>query len=93
MLPATGWCLLLHATSYLLRVICHLRLLHASSDDAGNGNNHGRNTSFMQCIFDVQDTSGYKLLFGYYDTNGTTIMRGNSAHNENSYTFIRLGDT
>ena len=63
------------------------------SSASGNGNNHGRNTSFMQCIFDCQDTSGYKLLFGYYDTNGTTILRGNSAHNENSYTFIRLGDT
>lgn len=63
------------------------------SSASGNGSNHNRNTSFMQCIFDCQDTSGYKLLFGYYDTNGTTILRGNSAHNENSYTFIRLGDT
>ena len=63
------------------------------SSASGNGNNHGRNTSFMQCIFDVQNTSGYKLLFGYYDTNATTILRGNTAHNENSYTFIKLGET
>ena len=56
--------------------------------------NSGRQSAFMQVIFDVQNTSGYKLLFGYYDNNvQTTVFRGSSASCENAYTFIRLGDT
>ena len=56
--------------------------------------NNGRNTAFMQTMFDVQNTSGYKLLFGYYDNNvQTTVFRGNSSSCENSYTFIKLGET
>ena len=56
--------------------------------------NYARNTGFMSVIFDVQNTSGYKLLFGYYDNNvQTTVYKGNTDSNENSYTFIRLGDT
>ena len=56
--------------------------------------NNGRNTGFMSVIFDVQNTSGYKLLFGYYDNQvQTTVYKGNTDSNENSYTFIRLGDT
>ena len=60
----------------------------------GNASNYSRNTGFMSVIFDVQNTSGYKLLFGYYDNNvQTTVYKGNTDSNENSYTFIRLGDT
>ena len=60
----------------------------------GNAANYSRNTGFMSAIFDVQNTSGYKLLFGYYDNNvQTTVYKGNTSSNENSYTFIRLGDT
>lgn len=60
----------------------------------GNAANYSRNTGFMSAIFDVQNTTGYKLLFGYYDNNvQTTVYKGNTDSNENSYTFIRLGDT
>ena len=60
----------------------------------GNAANYSRNTGFMSAIFDVQNTSGYKLLFGYYDNNvQTTVFRGNSSSCENSYTFIKLGET
>ena len=61
---------------------------------SANYGNNSRQSAFMQVIFDVQDTSGYKLLFGYYDNNvQTTVYRGSSASCENAYTFIRLGDT
>ena len=60
----------------------------------GNSANYSRNTGFMSVMFDVQNTSGYKLLFGYYDNNvQTTVYKGATGTNENSYTFIRLGDT
>ena len=56
--------------------------------------NNGKNTAFMQTMFDVQNTSGYKLLFGYYDNNvQTTVYKGSSTTNANSYTFIKLGET
>jgi len=60
----------------------------------GNSANNGRNTAFMQAMFDVQNTSGYKVLFGYYDNMvQTTVYKGSSSTNENSYTFIKLGET
>ena len=60
----------------------------------GIAGNNGRNTAFMQAMFDVQNTSGYKLLFGYYDNiNQTTTYKGSSTTNKNSYTFIKLGET
>ena len=60
----------------------------------GIAGNNGRNTAFMQAMFDVQNTSGYKLLFGYYDNiNQTTVYKGSSSTNKNSYTFIKLGET
>ena len=65
----------------------------AQSYSANKGDN-SRQSAFMQVIFDVQNTSGYKLLFGYYDNNvQTTVFRGSSASCQNAYTFIRLGDT
>ena len=61
---------------------------------SANKGDNSRQSAFMQVIFDVQNTSGYKLLFGYYDNNvQTTVFRGSSASCENAYTFIRLGDT
>tara|TARA_R100000329_G_scaffold150256_1_gene142686 strand:+ start:159 stop:782 length:624 start_codon:yes stop_codon:yes gene_type:complete len=60
----------------------------------GIAGNNGRNTAFMQAMFDVQNTSGYKLLFGYYDNiNQTTTYKGSSTTNKNSYTFLKLGET
>ena len=60
----------------------------------GNAANNNRNTAFMQCIFDVTNTSTHKVLFGYYDYYvQTTVYKGNTSRNENSYTFIKLGET
>ena len=55
--------------------------------------NNGRGTGCFQFIFDCQDTANYKLHFGYYDVNGTTIFIANSLANRNSFTFIKLGET
>ncbi len=58
------------------------------------GRNEGMNTAFMQAIFDVTDVSTHKILFGYYDYyTSSTIYRGHTGKNENSYTFLKLGDT
>ena len=60
----------------------------------GNAANNNRNTAFMQCMFDVTNTTTHKVLFGYYDYYvGTTVYKGNTNKNENSYTFIKLGET
>ena len=60
----------------------------------GNAANNNRNTAFMQCMFDVTNTTTHKVLFGYYDYYvGTTVYKGHTSKNENSYTFIKLGET
>jgi len=65
-----------------------------ASSSCGNGANDNRNTAFMQAIFDVTNVSTHKVLFGYYDTQSqNTTYKGSSSHNQNSYTFIKLGDT
>ncbi len=56
--------------------------------------NNGSQSATFECIFDVQNTSGYKLLFGYFDNAvQTTVFEGHSDRNENSFTFIKLGET
>ena len=60
----------------------------------GNGSNENINTAFMQAIFDVKDVSTHKVLFGYYDWyTQTTVYMGHTGKNENSYTFLKLGET
>ena len=61
---------------------------------SANKGDNSRQSAFMQVIFDVQNTSGYKLLFGYFDNAvQTTVFEGHSDRNENSFTFIKLGET
>ena len=58
------------------------------------GRDSARQSGFMQAIFDVTNTSTHKVLFGYYDTQvQTTVYKGSSSSNQNSYTFIKLGET
>ena len=65
-----------------------------ATSSVGVAANQGRNTAFMQAIFDVTNTTTHKLLFGHYDDQvHTTVYQGHTGKNENSYTFIRLGDT
>ena len=66
-------------------------LMNSSVGVAGN---QGRNTAFMQVMFDVTNTSTHKVLFGHYDDQQhTTVYQGHTGRNENSYTFIKLGET
>ena len=58
------------------------------------GRDSARQTGYMSAIFDVTNTSTHRVLFGYYDNQvQTTIYRGHTGRNENSYTFIKLGET
>ena len=65
-----------------------------ASSSVGNGSNDNRNTGYMSAIFDCTNTSTHRVLFGYYDTQSqNTTYKGSSSHNQNSYTFIKLGET
>ena len=65
-----------------------------ASSSVGNANNDNRASAYMAAIFDVTNTSTHKVLFGYYDTQSqNTVYKGSSSHNQNSYTFIKLGET
>ena len=44
-------------------------------------------------IFDVTDTSTHKVRFSFGADNSSTGFEGTTANNNNSVTFIRLGDT
>ena len=45
-------------------------------------------------IFDVTNTTTHKVLFGYYDNiQQNSTYKGNTGKNENSYTFLKLGET
>ena len=60
----------------------------------GNGSNDNRNTASMNAMFDVTNTTTHKVLFGYYDNiQQNTTYKGNTGKNENSYTFLKLGET
>ena len=65
-----------------------------ASSSVGIAANNGRQSAFMHAIFDVTNTTTHKVLMGYYDNQvQTTVYKGSSSHNQNSYTFLRLGDT
>ena len=65
-----------------------------ASSSVGNANNDNRASAYMAAIFDVTNVSTHKVLFGYYDhISQTTTYKGSSSHNQNSYTFIKLGET
>jgi len=60
----------------------------------GNASNDNRNTASMNAMFDVTNTTTHKVLFGYYDNlQQNTTYKGNTGKNENSYTFLKLGET
>ena len=44
-------------------------------------------------FFDVTDVSTHKVRFYAYAYNSNQLLRGTTAYNENSYTFIKLGET
>ena len=44
-------------------------------------------------LFDVTNTSTHKVKFEAYTNRSSVLFLGNTGYNENSFTFIRLGDT
>jgi hypothetical protein len=44
-------------------------------------------------FFDVTNVSTHKVRFYAYAYNNNQLLRGTTAYNENSYTFIKLGET
>ena len=51
------------------------------------------NTLSSSFFFDVTDVSTHKVRFYAYAYNSNQLLRGTTAYNENSYTFIKLGET
>ena len=49
---------------------------------------------FQEAIFDIQDTSNYKVRFTrWQQSTGTVTFQGNSNHGFTNFSFIKLGDT
>ena len=50
-------------------------------------------TTYTAFLFDVTDTSTHKVRFEAYTNRSDVKWKGNSGYNDNSVTFIKLGDT
>jgi|TARA_Y100000289_G_scaffold62371_1_gene71470 hypothetical protein len=44
-------------------------------------------------LFDVTNTSTHKVKFRAYTNRSSVLFLGNTGYNENSFTFLKLGDT
>ena len=44
-------------------------------------------------LFDVTNTSTHKVKFEAYTNRSSVLFLGNTGYNENSFTFLKLGDT
>ena len=54
---------------------------------------YSRNTACVQYHLDVTDTSTHKLKFSAYTNRSSVRFHGNTDNQENSFTFIKLGET
>tara|TARA_R100000353_G_scaffold162477_1_gene122683 strand:- start:361 stop:864 length:504 start_codon:yes stop_codon:yes gene_type:complete len=59
----------------------------------GTESGTGYTNGICQHIFDVQNTSNYKIKFKTEVANSDTFFDANTAHSQNLFTFIRIGDT
>ena len=59
----------------------------------GVGSSTTFGTASCSTFVDITDTANRKVQFTASVNNSSTQMTGNSGYNENSYVFIRLGDT
>ena len=59
----------------------------------GTESGTGYTNGICQHIFDVQNTSNYKIRFKAEVANSNTFFDANTSHSQNLFTFIRLGDT
>jgi len=80
-----------------------VRIFAASDNSTYNGSaatyfnipavaTHNYNSAHTTFIFDVQDTSNYKVKFGNYSVS-TVTWEGTSGYNLNCALFVRLGAT
>ena len=51
------------------------------------------NNAVANFIFDVTNTSTHKIKFRAYTNRSSVLFLGNTGYNENSFTFLKLGDT
>jgi len=51
------------------------------------------NNAVANLLFDVTSTSTHKVKFRAYTNRSSVLFLGNTGYNENSFTFIKLGDT
>ena len=66
------------------------RAARAFSNCSSGGAINSLSSSFF---FNVTDVSTHKVRFYAYAYNSNQLLRGTTAYNENSYTFIKLGET
>tara|TARA_R100001509_G_scaffold164912_1_gene144199 strand:- start:337 stop:867 length:531 start_codon:yes stop_codon:yes gene_type:complete len=59
----------------------------------GVGSSTTFGTASCATFVDITDTANRKVRFTASVNNSSTQMTGNSGYNENSYVFLRLGDT
>jgi len=65
----------------------------ASCSFDGNTDGVSYNSFYTEALFDVTDTSNFKIKFHYDASDSAIILRGNTDYNKTSFTFVRLGDT
>ena len=63
---------------------------YSSSSDHGTTSYYGAS---CHAIYDVTNTSNYKIKFRVNTQNNSATTKGSSANTQTSLTFIRLGDT
>ena len=51
------------------------------------------NNAVANLLFDVTNTSTHKVKFRAYTNRSSVLFLGNTGYNENSFTFLKLGDT
>ena len=63
-----------------------------SISNSGNITVNGFTSMVCECFINVTNTSNFKVKFSTVSMTAATL-RGNTAHNETHFTFIRLGDS
>jgi len=63
-----------------------------SISNSGNITVNGFTSMVCECFINVTNTSNFKVKFSTVGMTAATL-RGNTAHNETHFTFIRLGDS
>ena len=65
----------------------------ASSGYGSFAQNYSTNTAVAQFLFDVTNVSTHKVKFYAYTNRSSILFLGGSTEHQNSFTFLKLGDT